>query len=378
MKYVERIKDVITGDDDLEDLHCLPGFPVFMGSVETERVDDLSFDMEWSISKSSGVIQLKKLLPLDVLYQSQTTTSAVGALWMEHHRAFAEFVGRYAPKAVLELGGAHGILAKEYERIDKVSWTILEPNPAPVSGSNARFIKGFFDDKFRLGAPIDTVIHSHVYEHLYEPDRFTQHLADFLTDGQRMLFAVPHLRSWLEKKYTNCINFEHTVFLTEPYIEYLLSKHGFRVEKKEYFRTDHSIFYACVRDRTITPSVLDSSLYQVNKSIYGNFVKYHEDLIAELNEQLSKFSGPVYLFGAHVFAQYLLAFGLKTGKILGLLDNDPNKHGKRLYGTDLTVFSPQVLRELPNPAVILKAGVYNDEIKTDILNNINAHTVFFE
>lgn len=254
MRYVERIKDVITGDDDLEDLHCLTGFPVFMGSVETERVDDLSFDMEWSISKSSGVIQLKKLLPLDVLYQSQTTTSAVGALWMEHHRAFAEFVGRYAPKAVLELGGAHGILAKEYERIDKVSWTILEPNPAPVSGSNARFIKGFFDDKFRLGAPIDTVIHSHVYEHLYEPDRFTQHLADFLTDGQRMIFAVPHLRSWLEKKYTNCINFEHTVFLTEPYIEYLLSKHGFRVEKKEYFRTDHSIFYACVRDRTITPN----------------------------------------------------------------------------------------------------------------------------
>ena len=31
------------------------------------------------------------------------------------------------------------------------------------------------------------------------------------------------------------IFFEHTIFLTESYIEYLLSKYHFRVIKKEYF-----------------------------------------------------------------------------------------------------------------------------------------------
>jgi hypothetical protein len=87
---------------------------------------------------------------------------------------------------------------------------------------------------------------------------------------------------------------------------------------------------------------------------------------------------PVYLFGAHVFAQYLIAFGLDTSLIVSLFDNDPKKLGKRLYGTNLRVQSPSVLREVKNPIVILKAGVYNEEIKADILCNINSSVVFFE
>jgi hypothetical protein len=84
------------------------------------------------------------------------------------------------------------------------------------------------------------------------------------------------------------------------------------------------------------------------------------------------------MFGAHVFAQYLIAFGLDTTRIVSLLDNDPKKQSKRLYGTGLLVLSPQILRDVANPFVILKAGVYNQEIKSDILNNINALTTFLE
>jgi hypothetical protein len=61
-----------------------------------------------------------------------------------------------------------------------------------------------------------------------------------------------------------------------------------------------------------------------------------------------------------------------------LLDNDKNKQGKRLYGTDLMVQDPGVLKAEQRPAVILKAGIYNDEIKADILCNINREVVFLE
>ena len=40
------------------------------------------------------------------------------------------------------------------------------------------------------------------------------------------------------------------------------------------------------------------------------------------------------------------------------------------------VQSPQCLSKFEKPLVILKAGVYNDEIKTDILTNINSKTKF--
>jgi FlaA1/EpsC-like NDP-sugar epimerase len=186
------------------------------------------------------------------------------------------------------------------------------------------------------------------------------------------------MQAMLERKYTNCINFEHTIFLTEPYIEYLLAKHGFKLLEKEYFLDDHSIFYAAVRDTNVKPTQLPSGLYEANKKLYMSYVNFHKELISDLNKKIEQTTQPIYLFGAHVFAQYLLEMGLNTNKIVCLLDNDPKKQGRRLYGTKLNVASPKVLAEIIDPIVILKAGVYNDEIKKDILENINKSTQFLE
>jgi len=58
------------------------------------------------------------------------------------------------------------------------------------------------------------------------------------------------------------------------------------------------------------------------------------------------------------------------------LDNSSLKQEKRLYGTNLTVKSPKILKNYKKPTVILRAGLYNDEIKKDIIENINSDTKF--
>jgi hypothetical protein len=377
MKLIERTHCVISGNDDLEPLFSFPDFPVFMGCLDQSESSDLKQDMNWKISVGSGLIQLKSPLPLEILYPESHGAGAVGALWEKHHQAFALFLSKKTPLSVLEIGGAHGILAKEYQQFGKTQWTILEPNPSPVEGCKARFIKGFFDDRFTFTEPFDTVVHSHVFEHIYEPNEFMRHLSGFIDSGKHLIFSLPNMQIMLERKYTNCINFEHTVFLTEPYVEYLLAKHGFRLLKKEYFLDDHSIFYATVRDSSVKPVALPDGLYEKNKQLYLEYVAYHKKLIKDLNSRMANTNQPIYLFGAHVFAQYLIAFGLDTTNIVSLLDNDPKKQGKRLYGTNLNVQSPNALRDVKNPIVILKAGVYNQEIMNDILGNINMAVVFF-
>ncbi|EAJ1410689.1 SAM-dependent methyltransferase, partial [Campylobacter jejuni] len=52
-------------------------------------------------------------------------------------------------------------------------------------------------------------------------------------------------------------------------------------------------------------------------------------------------------------------------------DNNPSKQEKRLYGTKFIVKSPKILKDQDDSLVILNAGVYNDEIEKDILENIN-------
>ncbi len=381
MKKIDKIirgNDVVSGGS-LEYLHGMKLFPVFIGCTKDSEEKDVKSDMCWYISKDTGMIQLNPVLPLGLVYQEEHGSGCVGGLWLQHHQEFAKFIQQQAPKSVLEIGGAHGILSREYKKGNSVDWTILEPNPSPAEDVDVTFIKGFFDNNFTFDGEIDTIIHSHVFEHVYYPDEFIRHISGFLEDGKNLIFSLPNMEEMLKRKYTNCINFEHTVFITEPYIEYLLSKHGFRQIDKKYFQEDHSIFYAYVKDSKVQTIELPDGLYEHNKKLYLDYVDYHKKLITDLNEKIAKINKDqsIYLFGAHVFAQYLIEFGLETSRIICLLDNDVNKQGKRLYGTNMMVEPPRILKDVESPVVILKAGVYTQEISDDILSNINPTTIFF-
>lgn len=380
MNLIARNNDVIMNHEDLMPLHCFKNFPVFMGCTNQKKELDLLSDMNWNISRESGAIQLNPLLPLEVIYKEQHGSGCVGDLWNQHHMAFARFVHYFNFKTVLEIGGLHGILNKLYQDLDRtIDWTIIEPNPIPVEGATAQFIKGFFDDQFKLDKSVDAILHSHVFEHIYDPHVFLNYISNFLADGKYLLFSLPNLEEMLRRNYTNVINFEHTIFLTEPYIEYLLSKYHFRIIKREYFKEDHSIFYACVRDSKTQLIELPEGLFEHNKKIFQEYLNYHRQLIDDLNAKIKtvKKNQKLYLFGAHIFSQYLISFGLNISRLDCIIDNDSNKQGKRLYGTNLKVFSPKILNKDDNgPVVILKAGVYNQEIKKDILQNINSRTIF--
>lgn len=378
MTPIPRPRCAISGADDLELLHTFRHFPVFMGCTTRPASTDVTADMSWWISRGSGLIQLNPLLPLEVLYPESHGAGSIGALWARHHEAFARFVNAGQPRAVFEIGGSHGILEREYQAFGAVPWTILEPNPDPAPGTRATFIRGFFDAQSCFDGEFDTVVHSHVLEHIYDPVAFMTQLAAFMDEGKTLAFSIPNMQVMLERLYNNCINFEHTLLLTEPYVEHLLARHGFRLECKELFLDDHSIFYRAVRDRAVKATPLGAGLFDVNAELFERYVSVHVELARRLNERIAAADAPVYLFGAHVFAQYMLAFGLDESRLAGILDNDPHKQGKRLYGSSLTVSPPAVLRDAGRPMVILRAGAYNAEIRDAIVSGINPDVVFLD
>jgi hypothetical protein len=349
-----------------------------MGCVDQDYSEDIRTDMSWWISQSTGSIQLNPLIPLDVLYHSGHGSGSIGGLWRQHHHAFAGFINQYSPDNIMEIGGGHGILARQYLQLKPASrWTIVEPNPTVSSDPRIQVVKGFFDKNFSIHQAVDAVVHSHVLEHIYEPLELMMTISRLLALGKRQMFSVPNQQVMLKRKYTNCINFEHTIFLTEPFIDYILRRNNFRIESKQYFLEDHSIFYSAIRENEQEcPSLPDE--YQCNYEIYQDYIEYHKALIIDLNDRMKKHQGDIYLFGAHIFAQYLLNFGLDESRIVCLLDNDPAKQNRRLSGSKLKVQSPKMLRDSQNPAVILRAGAFQAEIKNDILGNINPCTIFWE
>ena len=52
MKLIERQGDVITGDKEMEDLHTMRDFPIFMGCVNHSFEKDIKGELTWQINKN--------------------------------------------------------------------------------------------------------------------------------------------------------------------------------------------------------------------------------------------------------------------------------------------------------------------------------------
>jgi len=365
-EIIERNRSVITGNTSLEFLYSLKSFPAFIGCTDEPIENDVLEDMVWMICKESGVIQLKYLLPEDLIY-SQYHSEAVGTIWHNHHLEFSKFVQKYFNGNILEIGGSNGILAQNFFHTAEnknLNWTIVEPNPSFNGDENIKVIKAFFNENTTY-ENVSTIVHSHVLEHFENPNVVLNLIRKTLPQNGIQIFSIPNLYYYLKNKFSNAINYEHTYLLTEELTDYLLAKHGFQILEKCYFN-NHSIFYATKKSTRIEKPKLINK-YEEHKNLYVQMVKFYDDEVVRINDLIDKFNGKVYLFGAHIFSQFLIYRGLNYKNILNILDNSSVKAGKRLYGTSLIVKNPSLIRHEKNAIVILKAGQYQDEVKRQLI-----------
>lgn len=132
MKTITRKNSIIDGNEHMEELFRLKKFPVHMGTTAQSERDDLFYDLIYEINTVNGEVQIRDLISEDDLYQ-EAHYNNIGNGWRSHHQAFAEFVAKYKPKKIFEIGGGRGILSVEYSQFGDADWTILDsvPNPVP-------------------------------------------------------------------------------------------------------------------------------------------------------------------------------------------------------------------------------------------------------
>lgn len=377
MKLITRKCSIIDGDDHMEELLRLKNFPMYMGVTEQDKKNDLFYDLIYEINTTNGEVQIRDLISEDDLYK-EAHYNNIGNGWRDHHRAFAEFLAKFRPKKIFEIGGGRGILSVEYMKLDDANWTILDPVPNPVSECKAQYVKGFFDNDYKIGAGYDAVVYTHTLEHFYDPIRCITNIGNNMKNGSWMFFSIPNMEEMVKRCYTNVMNFEHTFYCAEPYVSYICSVAGYNIMESKKFKEDHSIFYAARKQEEYQQRGLLNA-YSINKKLFLDWGKKQKNITDYYNSKMENIlpERKVYLFGAHVNTQFLLAFQLRTDKIKGILDNDISKQGKRLYGTPFQVCSTESLKNQYEPIVILRSGTHNGEIKEKILK-VNPMTEIWE
>lgn len=384
---IQPQSNILTGECTLELCDYIPSFPVSMSCVnddEHQSINDKKMDMNFWVCKETGIIQIKPIPSLEDIYIDAHNTS-YGKVWNDLFDLFVNSLGKYLLHQsqcqvrkinIVEIGGGSLLLAsKIFNRYDDIinSYTVYEKNISTkyIEDKRINVINEYFSENTLITEAPDLIIHSHVLEHVWNPIAFIQSIAKICNASTLHCFIAPNLQITFNKMYTNALNFEHNFYIIEPYIDTILHNNNFKtIEKVEYI--DHSLLYFTqLRAITNIPIRIQfPNLYEQNKRSVMNFFMYHRDLVKSLNERISTINVnvPIYLFGAHIFSQYLLCFGLNCSRIRCVLDNSPQKCGKRLYGTNMIVNNPNVIRNDDKCVVILKAASYQSEIAYQLIS----------
>tara|TARA_Y100000356_G_scaffold45388_1_gene35651 strand:- start:780 stop:1922 length:1143 start_codon:yes stop_codon:yes gene_type:complete len=380
MSVESLVRDIsiLDTNSELEFLHEFKNVPASMACTTQSVEKDIIKNQIWDICKNTGLIQLREPLPLDIVYMFPHN-DAIGKDWDSHNNNLVNFIKKYDINSVLEIGAGSCKLAEKFLENNSGYWVGLEPNHdyKKVDIENFELVREWFDESYNLDKDYEVIVHSHILEHIYNPITFLENVRDKMSDNMLHIFSLPNFKYSLSNKFTNQLNFEHTILLTEDIVDTLLKRVGFEIVDKGYNDGLPSVFYACKKTKK-NDVKFDTQIYKNNKSMFLDFVMFYQKEIENLNQKIEDFKGEIYLFGAHIFSQFLIYNGLNVNKIKNVLDNSEMKQGNRLYGTNFKVLSPKVLENKTDVAVILKVANYKNEIKTDIVDNINKSVTFWE
>jgi len=360
VKSTLRDNCVICGSN-IEKIMILGEMPVYMG-VSEKNEDYLFDDMIFSECINCKNIQLGRLLDPNIVYLRNHNVEIVGEMWRNHYYHFLDFIGDGIDrKIVLEIGDPSAKIAKLTDIYKK--WIIVEKNTHLKSTEKIIFRQEFFDEEFHIEEKVDTIIHSHLLEHIYEPVDFFKKCRSILSDDGDIFFSIPNMSFFLENNYSpnSILHFEHTYYIDYNYVKIICERTGFRIIKTEYFK-DHSVFFHL---RKNSVKIVEHKCERLSEK-FSNLLEQHISKIDEINKIISN-EDIVFIYGAHITSQFYIFNGLNNDKILGVLDNSASKINKYLYGTDLKTFSPEEIIRYERVTVIVShMGIYVDEISKSL------------
>ena len=236
-KTFYRDHDVVFGNKDLVTLATFENFPIKSG-VSKSHETDIKRDISICISSGSGMLQINPLIDISLLYSTGHGAGTVGQTWESHHQLFSEFIEKSLGSKVLEIGSGNGVLARLLHNRNALpeEWVAMDPDgqvDQEKFPKNVKFERVIFDSSIaKRKRGYDTIVHSHLLEHIYEPLEFLKHLHACLKFEGSLVFSIPNIHKLVETCAPTFLCLEHTYFATEEYIEYLCAKAGFRFKKK--------------------------------------------------------------------------------------------------------------------------------------------------
>jgi hypothetical protein len=336
-----------------------------MGKIDKNEIKKLEF----MSCINCGCVQLKNLFKQCDIY-SQPLQIFDGPNIKKHHDLFCEFIINNInyDEELFEIGGSYGNLAKliikKYiECNKKIKYKILEYSSEYYPKiNNVEYITGNCE-LFNYNG-INTIIMSHVFEHLYHARDFLKNIS--ITNVKNIFISIPDMDNLTINGDLNNLNILHTFYINTQYIIYLFNTYGFNIKKIENYNNNSNFYYFKKEIITNIIPYKNLELPIKQKIFYKNVI----EKIKYIN-----INKPFYICPSGFYGQFVY-FNLndKSKKnLLGFLDDDKFKINKRLNGTNLKIYEKSVVKKKKNFNILISSFKHTNEIKNELLaynNNI--------
>ena len=311
----------------------LTSFTSFLHPVYDCADTNSEWTIEYGYCPNCFSVQLMTLADPLVLYDKNYFQPLNQThLWIQHNLSFIAFIAKHcSPQPLLEIGSSSFCIGKHlihyYPDYTVFDYSIEQAIQLP----NVTYIEGNCEE-YDFTQPC--IVMSHVFEHLYEPKKFIQNC--LRNKVKTILLAIPSM----EDKTQLHVGNQHTFQYNTQDIIYLFGLHEYKLKEfVQWNSEDHSfpcLFYCFTLDGP-------QQIEQIIEPRHLFTIDYFKPFRVPPN---------TFLTTSGMFSVLLYPWIENKEDVIGVVDVNPKKQGKKFSFTSLIVQPYEALDKPGNTALV--------------------------
>lgn len=346
--------------------------PIAHRLVTEKGATESTFPFVMQHCEKCGFMQISDPIPADLLYSSYNYNFSS---WKSEPHIDDELARIKALKAesVIEIGSNDGRFLSLVREQGAARIVGIEPNP--VSGEAARSNHGLqvygslltpeiTDRVLQENGEFDLLVVRQVVEHVPDLATFFNCVRRLVRDGGHVFIDVPDMAPAMKVGDCSVLWEEHVNYFTRATLTALLHKHGFEITDVSTYDFSGGTLSVVARKMSSVPKVLEHCIDQATDPIaYAEKVFQYAKRLKEALSRSRRAGCQIVIYGVGVRA-CTASNALRLGEYIDFaVDDQPERQGKWMPGSQLEIHSSDLLKRATKPLVCILAVNAENEHK---------------
>ena len=255
------------------------------------------------------------------------------------------------------------------ENIKKKNWDVYGCDPSSMTNlaikrlGKKRIKKIFFKKSAYSRESFDFIIFRNLISLIYKPNLFLKTIYETLNENGKIFIDLPNFKEIIKVGGFGLFFHQHVNYFTLKSLNNLLLKNNFKITK--YFEGKPNMFVEAKKLKKKSEIIIKNYDLKLLKKLDIKSKNIRNKVLRRFqNDKINK----IILFGASAVSTTIMGMlnNKQKEKIILFIDNDLEKQGKYLSGSNFQIKSPKEIKNKNFDIVFLTSHFFIKEIKKQL------------